>query len=88
MKAILPYFFERLLVQWLLHQINHLEQKPIWKTEWTSIEIPKQAIITQNPIPAHFMKGSLPSLSESRSRQSGEYALPYSSVLADSFESS
>ena len=72
MKAILPYFFERLLVQWLLHQINHLEQKLIWKTEWTSIEIPKQTIITQNPIPTHFMKGSLPSLSESRSDRSGE----------------
>ena len=71
-----------------LHQMNHLEQKPIWKTEWTSIEIPKQTFITQNPIPAHFMRGSLPSLPESRSRQSGEYVSPHSSVLADSFESS
>ena len=63
---------EGLLVQRPPHYRNHLEQKPIWKTEWTSIEIPKQTIITQKPIPAHFMKGSLPSLSESRSDRSGE----------------
>ena len=71
-----------------LYQRNHLEQKPIWNTEYTSIEIPKQSIITQNPIPVHFKKESFSCLSEARSIQSREYVSPYSSLFEASLESS